>query len=554
MAVRSGRKAPADIRQGLLAAAIHKVTERKYAERLTNAEHIRSALQSEDICDWAEREFFIPATSKPIKLFLFQKGILRWLTQRGANGRFRFSTVLYGTVKKSGKSTIGGLVARWVAEAQTRYGEVYTVGNDAKQARERGFKEARRSIELTPGFMYGRRVLPGRWDVREASMRCHLTGSKIEAIAVDARGEAGGHPAFSLWTELWGYEHTDALRFWDEMTRDPTQPDSVRWVETYAGYDGESMLLYGLYEAATKNGRQITNREFAEFVCRDVDGERYEDFLLAFAETNGDPDAFVPLYANDDGGIGAYWDSGPNARRLPWQDEDYYRQEEATLPPRAYRRLHFNEWVGAEGDFVPIEMWDACYDAELPELMPFDFPNDRRSSGPMCVLGLDAAATGDCFAAVLVTRHPADTKIPAIRKVKLWTPGDFVEKRIDFSQVEEWIRQVCKAYNVVQICYDPYQLEDMMQRLKRERVAWCDAFDQGHDRLESDRGLYGRIMQMQIAHQNQPELRQHVANANAKLQKDEDSKMRIVKKATNRKVDAIVATSMAVQRCMYLNL
>ena len=455
-------------------------------------------------------------------------------------------------------STIAGAVARYVAETQTRFGEVYAVGNDYKQARDRAFKEARRSIELSPGYITGKNVLPGEWDVLENKLRCHLTGSFVEALAVDAKGEAGGHPALSIWTELWGMETEDAKRFWDEMTQDPTQPESMRWVETYAGYDGESELLYTLYKSVILNGRQLTNREFAESVCRDVDGERYEDFLFAFVKTNGDPDALVPLFVNEEGGMFGYWDSGLQARRFSWQvgelGDTYYREQEASLPPRAFRRLHHNEWTSAESSFVPIELYDACYDPALPEVEPDQYIEGIRKRGEPMILAVDAAATGDCFAIVGITRHPKDRERPAIRKVKKWSPSDFESGRIDFSVPEQFLREVCKLYNVKQICYDPYQLEDMMQRLNRERVAWCDEFSQGHARLEADRAFYDAITQGKLAHMNQPELREHILNANAKLQKDDDSKMRIIKKATDRKIDLAVAASMGCARAMYLNL
>jgi hypothetical protein len=394
-----------------------------------------------------------------------------------------------------------------------------------------------------------RRVLAVK-DVGPRMMACIATDTKTYV----ARGYAAHN------TELWGFVDQAAIRLWDEMTPIPTEPDSVRWVETYAGYEGESELLYGLYERATKTGRQLTNGEFAQAVCRpDVEGESYGDFLHAFTETNGQPEALVPIYVDEPGGLLAYWDDGLIARRMPWQQgeagEIYYRQQESQLPPRANARLHQNLWMGAESSFVPIELWDDCYDPELPELAP------GRQGGEPMVLAVDAASTGDCFAVVGVTRHPADRTVPAIRKRKVWYPSDFPDGRIDYLAAEDFIREVCKLYNVKQIAYDPFQLEDMMQRLRRERVAWCEEFPQGKPRLEADRALYDRIMQHKLAHMEDPALprdersiRAHLTNTNGKMQKDDDSKLRMIKKAAGRKIDLAVATSMACARVMYLNL
>jgi phage terminase large subunit-like protein len=49
-------------------------------------------------------------------------------------------------------------------------------------------------------------------------------------------------------------------------------------------------------------------------------------------------------------------------------------------------------------------------------------------------------------------------------------------------------------------------------------------------------------------------LRDHIANARAKLSKDEDSRLRIIKRAPNRKIDLAVAASMGVSRILYLNV
>ncbi len=405
-----------------------------------------------------------------------------------------------------------------------------------------------------PGFNRNRFTLPGRWNIKnQLNMECLTTGTQIKAIAVDAKGEAGGKQAMTVWTELWGFEYDDALRFWEEMTPIPTVPDSFRMVETYAGYDGESTLLYGIYENGLK-GKQMTAHDMAWYGQSDAPGESYEELLHAFAETGGDPEAKVPVWINENASLFMYWDTGVTARRMPWQlgeiGEEYYRTEEHDLPQAAFLRLHHNLWVGGESTFVPIEAWDACYDPELPPLLPGD-------KTPI-VLAVDAATTHDCFAIVAISRHPKHRDEVAIRARRKWDPaeeGGYVE----YSQPEEMLREYCKLYNVVQICYDPYQLEDMMQRLRKEGIAWCEPFPQSQDRLKADRQLYDLIVHRNLHHNEAPDganpvLREHLMNANVKLQKDQDSTMRIVKKAGNRKIDLAVAMSMGAARCLYLLL
>lgn len=559
--------------------------------------------QSSDIVTWGESHYYSPMTEKLVLIPPFQKCVLRCALTRNERGRFPYQTYVYSTIKQSGKSASSGLVSRWMAETQVKYGEIFTIGNDLDQAKGRGFREAGYSIKLTPGYNPASDVLPGRWRLQKTSMECLTSGTTIKSIAVDAKGEAGGKPALSVWTELWGFEYEDALRFWDEMTPVPTVPDSIRWVETYVGYDGESTLLKSLFDAAME-GRQLTAGEAAHMAARDVPGESYEELLWAFHECNGNPDALIPIWVNEAAGIYLYWDSGFNARRMPWQhlwehNEDeadlrhlspeqctlctapeanhhvgvspdvYYPAQESSLPPNAFQRFHHNVWVGAESQFIPIETWDG-----LRENLPSLQPGDRTPA----VLGVDAATTGDCFAVVMVTRHPERHDDVAVRRLKLWTPQQD-GGRVSYADADNFIRLLCQGgcrfghakskpvedcqpckdrsyeippYNVVCLVYDPYQLEALAQSWRKDSVVWAEDFPQMGKRLQADRGLYDSIINRHLAHDGNEILRQHVLNANAKVQKDEDSKLRIVKKAGGRKIDAVVALSMANFQCKYL--
>lgn len=263
----------------------------------------------------------------------------------------------------------------------------------------------------------------------------------------------------------------------------------------------------------------------------------------------------------------------------PGRDQKWYDEQSGAMSTEGL--LHFAPMTEEEAlagediqDYIPIDAWDMCWDEELPEIYP--------GTDEPCVLGLDAATTADCFAAVLVTRDPQKMENPAIRRVKIWKPEDFPNNRIDYLAVETWIRLLCqggcvnghpkserneeeceacrqndmsiKPYNIVCLVYDPYQLENMSQKLTRDRVVWCEEFPQGMKRLVADRFLFDMVMKRRLVHNGDTLLRQHIGNAKAKLQLEEDSKMRIVKKAPDAKIDAAVASSMAVYQVMWLRL
>lgn len=221
-------------------------------------------------------------------------------------------------------------------------------------------------------------------------------------------------------------------------------------------------------------------------------------------------------------------------------------------------------------EYIPLEVWDRCYDPSLPSL-------DIIDRTPY-VLGVDASVTNDMFAIVVASRRPDMHDAPAIRGCKVWDPAKS-GGRIDFDEIERWIRWFCdggcrnqhprsqplpgcadcdrkhfpigKRY-VAQIAYDPYQLEAMMQRFWD--VAWASEFDQGKERLMADSSLSHLALRGLLAHNGSTALREHVSNARAKIPVDEDNKLRIVKRSPSKKIDLVVAASMAVHRVMELNL
>lgn len=472
-----------------------------------------------DVVDWAGRHFFI-APGRTIDLLPHQKALLRLFMSRGPDGR-RPKNLIYSAVKKSGKTTIAALLTRYFAETGPPMSEIYCAANDLEQATNRVFQAVRVSIELDPAARK-------QWRFTEHELR-FSNGTFIRALASDYKGESGANPRLTVWTELWGFEHERARRLFEELTPVPTQ-ESFRIVETSAGYEGQSDLLRDLFELG-KSGGQMTAGELTGATGAP---------LGCFVEAP-DPDSPVPIWRSEQASLVMYWDQGLAARRMPWQQgEDgarYYAEQEKTLRPSQFRRLHLNDWTEGEEAFVPIAWWDAC-EEEVPEL-------DRRT--PL-VIGVDGAVSGDGFAFVGVTRHPARHDDVAVRLWALWEPPP--GGKIDFSEPYQELLELIDQHNVVQICFDPFQLEHFMQRLQGR--VWTSDFDQGAKRNLADKTLFDLIRDRRIAHCRPAQIRQHLLNANARITRD--SKMRIEKRVERLKVDLVVAMSMASHECLRLNL
>ena len=104
------------------------------------------------------------------------------------------------------------------------------------------------------------------------------------------------------------------------------------------------------------------------------------------------------------------------------------------------------------------------------------------------------------------------------------------------------------------VTYDPTELHDMAQRLyQHEGIVWFEEFSQGNQRLEADRQLLELIKSRRIVHNGNEKLREHIRNADRKLDST-GRHMRIVKRNEAQKIDLAVALSMASYMTLHLNL
>ena len=471
-----------------------------------------------DPADWIEENFWIPELKGPIQLEPYQRDALREALRRDENGDFVYSTIVWSDVKKSAKSTICAAMVLYFA-MHTTWGEIYMIANDLKQADSRVAKYYRRALDLNPAFKK-------QWSQRGYMMTMKETRTTVEAIPIDPSGEAGSNADLIQFSELWGAHEDAKQKMFAEMTLSPTKHgQSLRWIESYAGYTDESELLYGLYERGILNG---------EYVFPD---KLYHSNL-------GEP---TILNLKKEGRMLCLWNQEP---RCPWQTKEYYEEEEKLLLPSEFLRMHRNQWVTSVETFVPIEWWDDCK-AEIPEIGP---------KTPM-VVALDAGVSNDPFGMVMVHRDPNDKENIVLKYSKRWLPPK--GGKLNFQGTPEkrgpelellWL---IENYNVIQVAYDPYQLEDMAGRIKRLRLTWMFAFDQGTRRLKADSMLRNKIRGKTIIHNGEHEyVRQNILNANAKISSEdlEDRKIRIVKKTKDKKVDLTVALSMATYEAMRLNL
>jgi phage terminase large subunit-like protein len=401
------------------------------------------AITKAQIDCWRDPVLFVaqvlrnPETGEPFALYAEQQAFLRTALTLTADGRLPFAELLFSAPKKSGKTALAAMIMIYVIIVLGGpYAEGYCVANDFEQAASRVFQAVRRIIIASPLLRRSAKLTANRIEFRS-------TGATITAIASDYAGAAGANPTITVFDELWGYLSERSRRLWDEMVPVPTRKISVRLTVTYAGFEGESTLLEGLYRRAL-SGDQIA------------------------------PDLYRA------GGMLAYWTHQAPA---PWQTDVWRQQMREQLRPNAYLRLIENRWVSSESTFIEMSWWDACTN---PELSP-ELANPNLSVW----VGVDASVKRDSTAIVACAFDSAAKRVRLVwHRIFQPSPHD----PLDFeSTVEKTLLELRRRFYLREVRYDPYQLVAVAQRLTSAGLPMVEFAQSVPNLTEASSNLYELI-------------------------------------------------------------
>jgi len=448
----------------------------------------------EDLVGFIDDYVKVDELGKPFSLFPHQREILRTAFAFDENHDLAWDTFIYSCVKKSGKTTLNAVITIWWALTQDAPNECYLMANDLEQATSRVYATMAKIIRRNPR-------LSALAEKVETKLVRFQNATEIKAIASEFTGAAGSNHGLTSWDELWGFTSESSRRLWDEMSPVPTRKNSIRLITTYAGFEGESVLLRELYTAG------VGPEEFAEGKAKQIH-------------------ATLPLYFNPDARLLVYWDHEP---RLPWQTAKYYASQRAQLRPSAFTRLHENRWTTSESTFITAEMWDSIVDQALRPLLPC---KDVR-----LYLGVDASVKSDTSAVVGVYRQENRIVVGIHR---IWRPTASAE--IDLESIEQYLETLHRQYNVALVLADPYQFARSIAVLKAKGVRIEEL-----PQTVSNTTLMGQTMFDLLRNQNlsvykSSELREQALNAVAI---ETPRGFRIAKEKASRKIDSLVAMAIA---------
>jgi hypothetical protein len=454
---------------------------------------VAKALSPESLSRWRadpaafiERYLIDPKTGEPFELLEAERWFLKFALKLDARGRLLYPELVYGAIKKSGKTGFAAIFVITVLLLYGgRYAEAYCCANDLEQAQSRVFELCCRIVEASPLLKREAKITGNR-------IVFPATGSTITALASDFASAAGGHPTISVFDELWGYSSERARRLFDELVPVPTQPISCRLVVSHAGFEGEGQLLQELYARG-----------------------------LAL------PEVGPSLRAGD--GLLMFWSHVPVA---PWQTEAWLADMRRSLRPNQFLRMIENKFVTTETNFIDMEWWDRCVD---PDAAP------RFSDRALPVwVGVDASVKRDSTAIVVVTFDRQTNRVVLVEHY-IFQPT--AKEPLNFElTIERTLRELIHRYAVRGVHFDPYQMAAVAQRLQAAGVPMREYPQTTGNLTEIGSNLYELIKGRGLAVYRDANLRLAISRT---IAIETPRGWRIAKEKASHKIDVVVALAMA---------
>lgn len=225
-----------------------------------------------------------------------------------------------------------------------------------------------------------------------------------------------------------------------------------------------------------------------------------------------------------------------------------------------FKKYRLNIWQTSASPWIRIDDWQRC----AKEFTPDDL------NGQVCFAGLDLARTRDTTALVLLfpqdgryrllshfwlpenTARNMQSEVPYLDWSKgghiTLTPGDVC----DYGFIYERIRELSERYVIQQLAFDPYNAEELTQRIEGELGIERIAFGQTITNFAGPTSEFERqVIDGTIEHNSNPVMNWQVGNAEVRI--DQSGNKRPVKpdKESNQKIDGVVAAIMALGRAMH---
>ena len=241
--------------------------------------------------------------------------------------------------------------------------------------------------------------------------------------------------------------------------------------------------------------------------------------------------------------------------------EAYRNAVENPAEENVFKQLRLNIWTSASIRWIPEQVYDKG-----------NLPIDRDFlRGRMCYGGLDLSSTSDITALVLAFTPRSDDE-KYILLPFFWLPEDTLELRcrrdhvlydvwqkqgfiqttegnvIHYGFIEKFIERLGETYNIREIAYDRWNATQMVQNLEDMGFTMVP-FGQGFkDMSPPSKELFKLLMEGNINHGGNPVLKWMAGNV--VMRQDPAGNIKPDKEKSVEKIDGIVASIMALDRCI----
>ena len=449
------------------------------------------------------------------------------------DGNRQFRTAFVEICKKVGKSELAAAIALYLLYADNEPpAEVYGAAADRQQA-SIVFDVARQMVEMSPALMKRSKLM-------SATKRIVNYGNAGFYQVLSA--EVGSKHGFSISGLVFDEIHTQPNRqLYDVLTKysSDARQNPLHFIITTAGNDRNS-IAFELHTKAIDilEGRRV-DPTFYPVVYGLKDDEDWED------EAN---------WYKVNPSLGYTVD----IERL----RDAYREAKQNPADEiTFKWLRMNMWVSSTTSWIP----DAIF-------MKGNEPIDMRLlEGRACYAGLDLSSTGDITALVLIF-PPSNLDEKYILVPYFWVPEETIPQRvkansvpydiwekqghllategnvIHYDFIEKFICDLAEKYHILEIAVDRWNATHMIQNLEDAGFTMVP-FGQGFASMSTPtKEFYRLLMEGQIVHAGHPVLRWMAGNV--VIETDAAENIKVTKAKSKEKIDGIVASIMALDRCL----
>jgi phage terminase large subunit-like protein len=425
-----------------------------------------------------------PQAGKRFVLLKAEKRFLKHAFKRHRNGRLLYPEQVYACPKKSGKTTFAAIyIITMLFLFGGAYGEAICAANDYDQSVGRVFEAVKRIIECSPLL---------RGEAKITANKITLYGAIITAIPNNYASAAGSNQVVAVFDELWAYVSERSRRLFDELMPPPTRKIASRLTVTYAGFEGESVLLKELYDRGRQQAQVAPN-----------------------------------LFAGD--GILMLWSHEPVAH---WQDAAWIEEARRQLRPNQFLRMIENRFVTNESSFVEVAAWEKCVHSQLGHT-----PNNR---GLPIWVGVDASIKRDSTA-IVATTWDRNTQQVCLVTHSVFQPNP--DEPLNFeATIERVLYDLRQRFNLRKVLFDPWQMQAVAQRLTKAGLR-IEEFPQTPANLTAAaQNLFELIQAQNLVAYPDAGMRLAISRAVAS---ETPRGWRISKEKQSHKIDVVIALAMA---------